>query len=944
MNINVSEAKTSTRFRVMHLDTDVRFNDVPVNTSMSTIHVPTNVFDKAPVIQNGVKWSAVLDSQFVDNERKYKDLTWQYFCSSDGFLRIYPGMKWPRDNRNGNIDMYDCRVRNWYIQASTSPKNILILIDTSGSMKGLRMKIARKTIEKILDTLSDDDHFNIITYTDEPSYVEECFNGTMWPSNSENKKAMFSHFDDMEVKNVANLSKALTVAFDLFDKERRQKRKLCNKAIMLINDGVPETYDHLFNERNWKHNKTVRVFSFLIGREVQDNSYANWMACANKGYYVHISTIADVQESIQHYMRVLSRPMVISRADHTIWTPLYADYTTEVSSQLTGGLQYVTSVARPVYDRRNETFTRGHLLGVMGSDVPINHLMNLVPKDMLGSRSFAFLTTRHGYVVSHPQLRPTYIKTEKTDNQFDPYNKTIQETVLRTGYNNYDITEMMYTDDKKKLQQFRRELLRGFGKVENIKLKVPFENEKRIAVDSYNLYFKKIKGTGFSLGIAVPSRGIKYPIRRNANRHKSGKQSSVQVCPGNLTKKKNLQQAWCQVAASLPEIYGEDFLYVPVKERNEKLYNFFRKCPPSTSNPTTLLPTDLSWIWKLTDGNKPNDRGWWHTQANLMETGSREVLDPRRSKQPYDETFEKHGIQNLFCGTRSGVTAFMETGIDDSSEVRAVLRRNKAGMGRGKALSDMNMTSVTATMPITNKVRGNTAVVGLNMQYNTFREKIDKFMNDEFCDPRAPNSRCFSCHNSSIISCYLLDLNGYIIYNNVDPERVGVFMSGDERDGDLMSMLVFKKIFYRILFENTVYGMTAPQQVLQRNPDQICQTAHSYELKEQYFYKYHVTHEFGIYCDVEVEEKPCHKETWLYHANVSYLRRHNPIMDSIVGCEFQKGDTVYFGNRSYYVQFLENTNLIFLAAAADCNCSMTLEFNEILKPNITGREITYILS
>ena len=35
-------------------------------------------------------------------------------------------------------------------------------MDTSGSMKGLRMVIARKTVEKILDTLSDDDHFNII--------------------------------------------------------------------------------------------------------------------------------------------------------------------------------------------------------------------------------------------------------------------------------------------------------------------------------------------------------------------------------------------------------------------------------------------------------------------------------------------------------------------------------------------------------------------------------------------------------------------------------------------------------------------------------------------------------------------------------------------------------------------------------------------------------------
>ncbi len=53
-----------------------------------------------------------------------------------------------------------CLVR--YIQAATSPKDIVILLDASGSMTGQRMEIAKATVEKILDTLSDDDFFNII--------------------------------------------------------------------------------------------------------------------------------------------------------------------------------------------------------------------------------------------------------------------------------------------------------------------------------------------------------------------------------------------------------------------------------------------------------------------------------------------------------------------------------------------------------------------------------------------------------------------------------------------------------------------------------------------------------------------------------------------------------------------------------------------------------------
>ena len=66
---------------------------------------------------------------------------------------------------------------------------------------------------------------------------------------------------------------------------------------MLVTDGVPYSFEDIFRQWNWEREpKTpVRVFTYLIGREVADVREVKWMACANKGtlLFIYIS-ICDI--------------------------------------------------------------------------------------------------------------------------------------------------------------------------------------------------------------------------------------------------------------------------------------------------------------------------------------------------------------------------------------------------------------------------------------------------------------------------------------------------------------------------------------------------------------------------------------------------------------------------------------------------------------------------
>uniref|UniRef100_A0A8C8J544 VWA N-terminal domain-containing protein n=1 Tax=Oncorhynchus tshawytscha TaxID=74940 RepID=A0A8C8J544_ONCTS len=300
------------------LEENEHFNNIPVNTMQSDVQVPTNVYNKDPYILNGIYMSEALNDVFANNFKKDPTLTWQYFGSSSGFFRIYPGKGRGRCPHNA-------------------------------------------------------DHFKVLV-------------------------------DDLHVKGEGKVAKAMKESFKILNEAATKGQgSLCNQAIMLITDGAMEDFKDVFEEFNWPD---------------------------RRGYYTHISTLADVQENVMEYLHVLSRPMVINHNHDIIWTEAYMDsvlFATKAQSLL-----LMTSVAMPVFSKKKETLSHGILLGVVGSDIPLLEVMKLAPRYRLGPHGYAFLITNNGYILAHPDLRPLY----KDGKKLKP----------KPNYNSVDLAEVEWED------------------------------------------------------------------------------------------------------------------------------------------------------------------------------------------------------------------------------------------------------------------------------------------------------------------------------------------------------------------------------------------------------------------------------------------------------------------------------------------------------------------
>ncbi|XP_074553967.1 voltage-dependent calcium channel subunit alpha-2/delta-1a isoform X2 [Halichoeres trimaculatus] len=717
-----------------------------VSYNTTAVHIPTDIYEGSNIILNELNWTEALEDVFRKNKEEDPSLLWQVFGSATGLARYYPASPWTNaSNSENKIDLYDVRRRPWYIQGAASPKDMLILVDASGSVSGLTLKLIKTSVTQMLETLADDDYVNVV-YFNEKALHASCFNNLV-QANTRNKKKLKDAVQSITAKGITNYKGGFELAFAQLA-QVNVSRANCNKIIMLFTDGGEERAEEIFEKYN--PSQEVRIFTFSVGQHNYDKGPIQWMACKNKGYYYEIPSIGAIRINTQEYLDVLGRPMVRAdrRAKQVQWTNVYLD-ALELGLVITGTL--------PVFNKTNTGSKKSQnqlILGVMAIDVSLEDIKRLTPRFTFGPNGYYFAIDPNGYVLLHPNLQPL------TANFEEPVTLDFLDAELENEIK----------------VEIRRRMIDGLTGNYTISTLVKSQDERYIDLGQRTYTFAPVKGTDYSLALVLPDYSMHYIRTRISDTITQAKFSE------SLLVDKFDEYGYTFIA---PRVYCKDL-----------------KPPDKNTNNTEFLMEFNDYI----DIKTPNNPLCNVELVNrlLLDAGITSEL-----VKNWKDNELLNGVLARFVATDGGITRVFpkSAGLEWTEEAEtyesSFYKRcldNELYMFTPYARKDNTSESLLVSRVVNLNIDGivlKPAVVGVKLDISAWMERFINITQKLNCN----DELCGCLRNDKNIDCVILDDGGFLVMTNQedDIEKIGQFLGVIDpilmRNLVNSSLFTFKKTF-----------------------------------------------------------------------------------------------------------------------------------------------------
>lgn len=189
--------------------------------------------------------------------------------------------------------------------ASTIKREVTLVIDRSGSMRGEKIEQARAAALQVVEGLGDGEFFNIIDYSDQVA----SFAPKPVAKNAESIRQVRDYISALRAVGGTNLHDALLEAL------RPAPCEGCLPLVLFLTDGLPtvgqtrevDIREHA--ERANTHNR--RIFSFGVGYDV-NAPLLTALATASRGAPTFVLPSEDVEVKVGQVFRRLAGPVLAS--------------------------------------------------------------------------------------------------------------------------------------------------------------------------------------------------------------------------------------------------------------------------------------------------------------------------------------------------------------------------------------------------------------------------------------------------------------------------------------------------------------------------------------------------------------------------------------------------------------------------------------------------------
>ncbi|XP_052046589.1 inter-alpha-trypsin inhibitor heavy chain H3 [Apodemus sylvaticus] len=191
------------------------------------------------------------------------------------------------------------------------PKNIVFVIDVSGSMSGRKIQQTREALLKILDDMKEDDYLNFILFsTDVTTWKDHLVQAT--PANLEEARTFVKNIHD---KSMTNINDGLMRGIEMLNKAREEHivPERSTSIIIMLTDGDA----NMGESRPEKIQENVRnaiggkfpLYNLGFGNNLNYN-FLETLALENHGLARRIYEDSDANLQLQGFYEEVANPLL----------------------------------------------------------------------------------------------------------------------------------------------------------------------------------------------------------------------------------------------------------------------------------------------------------------------------------------------------------------------------------------------------------------------------------------------------------------------------------------------------------------------------------------------------------------------------------------------------------------------------------------------------------